>query len=326
MTDTLIVDGHTAWLCRVDLDHKTYYAWPLQAPQAPQTLRIERKLVDQLPAGVLAGMPAATIAGAGSRQTVTLQTKGGSWQLPAEGTRDLAPPTPPADGVWHAGATLQGIWGPLLPAMSTDYSRRGICAMEISSAAGTAHAATTDGYRLAYWHGTADLPDGTWHWPAAAVRWLERQRNWTWRAGADIWVRGPGSAWLLQATPVPGFPDYRVYIIANLNSTTTCTLPAKQLAAAIKDCTVGTAPKRLRLAWGDGTLRLTGNGRDGTGAAATLEAATEGNGMALLDPMLLRPLVAGFGKQTITLHSQGDSKPLYIRAGNWLALQMICRE
>ena len=322
-TDTLIVDGHTAWLLRIDLDHKTYYQWPLQAPQAPQTLRIEGKLIDRLPAGVLAGMPTATIAGAGGRQTVTLQTKGGSWQLPAEGARSLVPPTPPADGVWHDGATLQGIWGPLLTPMSTDYSKRGLCALELSSAAGTAHAAATDGYRLAYWHGTAALPDGTWHWPAAAVRWLARQRNWHWIAGADIWVRGPG--WLLQATPVPGFPDYRPYVLASLSSTTTCTLPAKMLADAVKNCTVGKSPKRLALNWGDGTLRLTGNGRDGSAAAATLAAATDGNGSALLDPVLLRPLVAGFGRQTVTLHSQGDSKPLYISAGNWLALQMICR-
>ncbi len=213
---------------------------------------------------------------------------------------------------------------PSLPTDATDARRTHRRAFPSQSAAGTAHAAATDGYRLAYWHGTADLPDGTWHWPAAAVRWLARQRNWTWSAGADIWVRGPG--WLLQATPVPGFPDYRPYVLASLDSTSTCTLPAKQLAAAIKDCTVGKSPKRVALNWGDGTLRIAGNGRDGSAAAATLAAATEGNGSALLDPVLLRPLVAGFGRLSVTLHSQGDSKPLYISAGNWLALQMVCRE
>ena len=61
---------------------------------------------------------------------------------------------------------------------------------------------------------------------------------------------------------------------------------------------------------------MTGNGRDGSAAAATLAAATDGTGGVLMDPVLLRPLVAGFGRLSVTLHAQGNSKPLYISAGN----------
>jgi hypothetical protein len=202
-----------------------------------------------------------------------------------------------------------------------------MCSLELVFENGSGHVASTDGFRIGYWHGEIDVPTGTSHWPTAAVRWLARQRNWEWLVdGQRIWVRGPGNAWLLNATSITGFPDYRKFVAESLSGKASCQVALKDLTASIKLCMTGGKPRRLRLDWENGVLGLSGSAKDGTTAFATLTAQTVGSASVLMDPDMLRPLLAGMGAKTVTLHSQGPLRPLYVTAKNHLALQMHCVE
>ena len=191
----------------------------------------------------------------------------------------------------------------------------------------------TDGYRLSVVR--SPLPanvhiDGASVLPAEAARWLAKQRNWRWRQ-TPTGIEATGDGWRLAAEAILGYPDYRKILAAAGAGVGTCTLAADALAAAAKTLTVGKPPHRLRLDWGNGQLLLTGRGgaparQAQPTAAATLAAATDGAAATLLvDPDLLRPMLAALGKTECTLHYVGPSQPLSVTAGEWIGILMVCR-
>jgi len=316
---TLIVEGDTAWLR--DDSPITYTLWRRLATKGAES---GSWILDPsaVPDAIWDDTPTVTVQGA----ICTLQAAAGSWQLPVQvAYAHMPPPTPPNE-TWLSGSELQAAWKPMLPVTGRDYSRPGLCAVELKVFCGSASVAATDGYRIGYWQGELPYPDGTLAWPADAARWLDKRRAWSWQLhDGKLWCIGSQGTWLLRAEPAIGFPDYRPYIVASLVEAASCTLYAKPLAAAVKNCTVGKAPKRIALDWGDGQLRLTGRDKGGaTAAAATLAAETDGGATLLLDPTLLHPMLAALGRETCTLHSQGANRPLYISCGSWLMLQMVC--
>lgn len=327
MNDILIVDPAGAALLRHGDGYKLYRWLDVQTGQDSGAYSIDRRHVDQLPKAVWTASPALTLTG----RMAQISTAIGSWQLPIEATyQDQALPTMPDDG-WQDGRPLTDVWAPLLPCMCADNTRPGICALEIGISEAGAHMAATDGYRLAYWSGSLPLPaealhwpNAVLHWPAPALRWLATQRgNWEWQLhNGAILVRS--GAWLLVTAPQPGFPDYRQYI-ADTPCSSTCTLPAKMLASALRTVQVGVAPRRCLLAWQDGVLRLTGSGhKNDAVAAGNVAAATDGSGTVLLDPDMLRGMLAPFGSASVTIQWSNEHAPLIMRAGAYRMLQQPC--
>lgn len=329
--DTIVASPSGGWLCQ---QHGAYRLWWQLAATADSWIaQIERQALAAVPAVALASAPAVALERSGATATVTLSAGRSSWQLAA--TDGWPQPTPPAvEGAWADGRLLSASWKPVLACMSTDRSRYAMCGLEVVVARDQLQLTSTDGYRLSVARSDlpvgADVADGSGVLPADAARWLAKQRGWRWRQTATGF-EAAGDGWRLAAEAVLGYPDYRRILAAAGNGIGRCTLSADALAAAAKTLTVGKPPHRLRLDWGGGQLQLTGRGfaparQAQPTAAATLAAATDGAAATLLvDPDLLRPMLAALGKTECTLHFVGPTQPLSVTAGDWTGVLMVCR-